>query len=273
MRVLAPGIALRHAAVDAVGWSQFARAMAAQSSKLLALWGHDTGAGVDVRACWLGDAGLDLACLRLAPGSQHYPGLHDMFPAAARMQRGLRDLLGVQALGMDARPWLRHDAWPEDWFPLRLGAGEVRPMRGQPVPYAFVPVDGEGVHEIPVGPVHAGIIEPGQFRFSVIGEKVLRLEQRLGFTHKGLDRRLCGRRAVEGRKIAARASGDSAVALSWAYCRALEALAGVEPPPRALHLRALLLERERLANHLGDLGGIANDAGFGFALAQFSRLK
>ncbi len=273
MRVMAPDIALRQASVDANGWISFAKSMAAQSSRLLALWGHDTGTGIDVRACWLGAAGLDLACLLLAPGAQQYPGLHELFPAAARMQRGLRDMLGVHAIGMDARPWLRHDAWPDGWYPLRIDAGSVPTVDGVAAPYPFVAVDGEGVHEIPVGPVHAGVIEPGQFRFSVIGEKVLRLEQRLGFTHKGLARRLRGMSAVEGRKLAARASGDNAVALSWAYCRALEALAGVDPPPRGVHLRALLLERERLANHLGDLGAIANDAGFGFALAQFSRLK
>lgn len=275
MRVLSPAIPLDHHAVDALAWTALARDMAAAGARLLALWGQDRGAaGSRVFACWLGDGRLTLAQLDLAPGATHYPPLHELFPAADRMQRGLRDLLGLQAVGMDPRPWLRHTAWPADWHPLRSDCAPPAVV-GIPEPerYPFVAVDGEGVHEVPVGPVHAGVIEPGQFRFAVVGEKVLRLEERLGFAHKGIERRFeqLGLRA--GVRLAARLSGDSAAANSWAYCMALEALAGVEPPARALHLRALLLERERLANHLGDLGAIGNDGGFGFALAQFSRLK
>jgi Ni,Fe-hydrogenase III large subunit len=134
-------------------------------------------------------------------------------------------------------------------------------------------VEGDGVHEIPVGPVHAGIIEPGHFRFSVVGEKVLRLEERLGYVHKGVERRFTELPLLGGHRLAARISGDSAVAFSWAYCQALEGMAAVHVPPRAIWLRALALELERLANHLGDLGAIGNDAGFAFGLAQFSRLK
>jgi Ni,Fe-hydrogenase III large subunit len=124
-----------------------------------------------------------------------------------------------------------------------------------------------------VGPVHAGIIEPGQFRFSVVGEKVLRLEERLGYAHKGIEKRFEQIDALSAVALAARISGDSAVAYSWAYCMALEGACGVEPPPRALVLRGIALERERIANHLGDLGALGNDAGFGLGLAQFLRLK
>jgi len=139
--------------------------------------------------------------------------------------------------------------------------------------YSFVPVEGDGVHEIPVGPVHAGIIEPGHFRFSVVGEKVLRLEERLGYVHKGIERRFGELPMLSGHRLAARVSGDSAVSFSWAYCQAMEGMAGANLPARAAWLRALALELERLANHLGDLGAIGNDAGFAFGLAQFSRLK
>ena len=133
---------------------------------------------------------------------------------------------------------------------------------------------GDGVHEIPVGPVHAGTIEPGHFRFSIVGERVLRLEERLGYKHKGIEKRfepmtLAGRREARRPRI----SGDSTVAYAWAYAMAVESVTGVTPPPRALWLRALLLERERIANHLGDLGFLGNDAGLAFGLAQFSRLK
>ena len=134
-------------------------------------------------------------------------------------------------------------------------------------------VEGEGVHEIPVGPVHAGVIEPGHFRFSVVGEKVLKLEERLGYTHKGVERRFTQLPLHEGHTLAARLSGDSAVAFSWAYCQALEGMADTAISGRAAWLRALALEYERIANHLGDLGALGNDAGFAFGLAQFSRLK
>jgi len=121
-------------------------------------------------------------------------------------------------------------------------------------------VEGEGVHKIAVGPVHAGTIEPGHFRFSVVGEKVLRLEQQLSYAHKGIGKRFEQLTLSWGQRLEARVSGDTAVAFSWTYCMALEAICGNSPPPRALYLRALLLERERLANHLGDLGGLGRDA-------------
>jgi Ni,Fe-hydrogenase III large subunit len=121
--------------------------------------------------------------------------------------------------------------------------------------------------------VHAGTIEPGHFRFSVVGERVLRLEERLGYVHKGIEKRFESLSLEEGARLAGRVSGDSTVAYAWAYAMALEAAAGGQPPERALWLRALLLERERIANHLGDLGFLGNDGGLAFGLAQFSRLK
>jgi Ni,Fe-hydrogenase III large subunit len=121
--------------------------------------------------------------------------------------------------------------------------------------------------------VHAGIIEPGHFRFSIVGEKVLRLEQHLGYVHKGIERRFTELSLLEGHRLAARVCGDSAVAFSWAYCQALEGMSAARVPARATWLRALALELERLANHLGDLGALGNDAGFAVGLAQFSRLK
>jgi Ni,Fe-hydrogenase III large subunit len=190
------------------------------------------------------------------------------------MQRAMRDLSGIPAGTGDARPWLRHAAWPPHWHPLVAGAA-APPAAPQLAAddYAFVRVAGDGVHEIPVGPVHAGIIEPGHFRFSVVGEKVLRLEQRLGYVHKGIEWRFAGMPLLDGQRLAARVSGDSAAAYSWAYVQALEGMAAATPPPRALWLRALALESERIANHLGDLGALGNDAGFAFGLTQFSRLK
>jgi Ni,Fe-hydrogenase III large subunit len=139
--------------------------------------------------------------------------------------------------------------------------------------YAFVRVEGDGVHEIAVGPVHAGIIEPGHFRFSVVGEKVLRLEQRLGYSHKGTEQRMTQLAPLQAYRLAGRVSGDSTVAYAWAYCMALESTCQATIPARAAWLRALMLERERVAAHLADLGALGNDAAFAFGLAQFSRLR
>jgi Ni,Fe-hydrogenase III large subunit len=200
-----------------------------------------------------------------------YPDLSGIFPAANRMQRATFDLLGIRHDGPDQRPWLRHGGWPADWFPLRDDAPISFP--NLPTDYDFVKVGGEGAHEIPVGPIHAGIIEPGHFRFSVVGERVLRLEQRLGYQHKGVERRLASTDFLTGAKLIGRISGDSTCAYAWAYAVAVEAACAVTPSPRALMLRAVMLERERVANHLGDLGALGNDAAFAFGLTQFMRLK
>jgi Ni,Fe-hydrogenase III large subunit len=202
-----------------------------------------------------------------------FPSLAEFFPSASRMERATFDLLGIRSMDPDHRGWLRHGGWPETVFPLRRDFDSGSQFAVQSQPYPFVQVEGDGVHEIPVGPVHAGIIEPGHFRFSVVGEKVLRLEERLGYKHKGIAKRFEALHQREGHKLAARISGDSAVAYSWAYCAALEAITQTVCPPRAARLRALALEHERLANHLGDLGALGNDAGFAFGLTQFSRLK
>ena len=139
--------------------------------------------------------------------------------------------------------------------------------------YTWVRAEGEGVYEIPVGPVHAGIIEPGHFRFQAMGEDILNLEERLGYTHKGIEKRFEQLSWAEGARLAGRVSGDSTVAHALTYCRAVETLSGTSVPPRAAWLRAIMLERERIANHLGDIGAIANDAAFAFFFYQFMRLK
>ena len=255
-------------------WCQAAEDLAAAGSRLLALWATQGSVREDVvRAAFVANAGVLILRLPLTAGEPLYPGIERWFPSAGRMQRAAADLSGVHAAAADSRPWLRHAAWPENFHPLALASPPPHPSISVVDAYAFVSVEGDGVHEIPVGPVHAGIIEPGHFRFSVVGEKVLRLEERLGYAHKGIERRFGELRLLEGHRLAARVCGDSAVAFSWGYCQALEGMAAVAVPPRAAWLRALALELERLANHLGDLGALGNDAGFAFGLAQFSRLK
>lgn len=247
--------------VTAEAWSQCTSDVAASGGRLLALWASACddrdGPAPEVYAAFLIDPGmliLELPVQRSdAPPADRadYPGIEALFPCASRMQRAMFDISGVRSSDPDRRPWLRH------------------PPEG----YELVRVSGDGVHEIAVGPVHAGTIEPGHFRFSVVGEKVLRLEERFGYTHKGVERRFTELPLLEGHRLAARIAGDSAVAYSWAYCQALEGMAGCVVPPRAAALRALFLELERIANHLGDVGALANDAGFAFGLAQFSRIK
>jgi Ni,Fe-hydrogenase III large subunit len=140
-------------------------------------------------------------------------------------------------------------------------------------PFPFLPVGGEGVYEIPVGPVHAGIIEPGHFRFSVVGETVIDLKIRLYFTHKGTEKLFEGRAPSDGVELAERVSGDTTVGHSLAYCQALEALAGVEVPTRAQYIRVVLLEMERLYNHVADFGMICNDTGFAVAHSHCLRIR
>jgi len=252
------------------------RAAADQGARLVALWASDDsdrGRGLRVSVVLMDGDGLTLLEHRMPGTNAQYPDLARIFPAANRMQRAAFDLVGTASDADDQRRWLRHASWPAGSFPLRRDF--VAPPGDPPAddPYAFVRVEGDGVHEIPVGPVHAGIIEPGHFRFQVVGEKVLRLEERLGYVHKGIEKRFESMSIADGARLAGRVSGDSTVAYAWAYAQAAEALAGVVVPPRAAWLRALALERERVANHLGDLGALGNDGGFAFGLAQFSRLK
>src|SRR4029453_11398254 len=219
------------------------------------------------------DDGLTLLEHTMPDGDVQYPDLATIFPAANRMQRAAFDLVGIPSDADDQRPWLWLASWPIDQFPLRRDFETSPKWEPGQEEYSFVRVAGDGVQEIPVGPVHAGIIEPGHFRFQVVGEKVLRLEERLGYTHKGNEKRFEQLPLADGYRLAGRVSGDSTVAYAWAYAQAAEAIAAIAPPPRAVWLRALALERERVANHLGDLGYLGNDGGFAFGLAQFSRLK
>lgn len=262
-------------AVNAGEWLQSAGDVAAAGGQLLAMWANPAanGAGAFVRAALMHGGRVLVLELTLLQATEGYPGLQSIFLSASRMQRAIFDLCGVAADDPDQRPWLRHTAWPAGARPLCEAVASVGTESLVADDYDFQRVDGEGVHEVPVGPIHAGIIEPGHFRFSIVGEKVLKLEARLGYVHKGIERRFQELSLLEGHRLAARVSGDSAVAYSWAYCQACEALAGTQVPPRALWLRAMCLEIERMQNHLGDLGALGNDAGFAFALVQFSRLK
>ncbi len=276
-RIVAP-LPIWRANVDADDWRSAAHAVAQSRGRLVSLWASDRRRGESgcpvVSAAYAVHDGLVWLDLPLVGHRITYPDLSATFPSAKRMQRAAADLLGIGAEGFnDDRPWLNHGVWPSDYFPLGQEASGREVFDRQVTDYAFVRVEGDGVHEIPVGPVHAGTIEPGHFRFSVVGEKVLRLEQRLGYTHKGIEKRFTQLPPLEAHRLAGRVSGDSTVAYAWAYCMALESAADCRIPERARWLRALMLEWERVANHLGDLGALGNDAALSFGLAQFSRLR
>jgi Ni,Fe-hydrogenase III large subunit/Ni,Fe-hydrogenase III component G len=192
---------------------------------------------------------------------------------ASRFEREIADLFGIRAVGHpDPRPLVRHGFWPADYHPLRKDAGP-REFSDDGRPFPFQQVEGEGVYEIPVGPVHAGVIEPGHFRFSVVGETIIDMKARLYFTHKGTEKLFEGRASAQGVELAERVSGDTTVGHALAYCQAIEALASAEVPARARYQRVVLLEMERLYNHVADFGMIANDAGFAVAHAHCFRIR
>jgi Ni,Fe-hydrogenase III large subunit len=212
----------------------------------------------------LDDSG-DLGVLSIACEDRRFPSVGRLHPPAIRLERAIRDLWGLEPEGLaDTRPWLDHGRWPPSRAP---DACRV------PAAYVFLPAEGESLHQIPVGPVHAGIIEPGHFRFTANGEAVVRLEARLGYVHKGIERLMEGAPLARAASLAGRVSGDSTVAYALAFARAVEAAQGIDVPPGAVWLRALMAELERLANHLGDIGAVCNDAAFAMMHAQCGHLR
>ena len=214
-----------------------------------------------------------VATVDVDPAEPTIPSLATLHYPASRFEREIADLFGIRALGHpDPRPLVRHGFWPVDWFPLRKDA-LPREFHDDGQAFPFQQVGGEGVYEIPVGPVHAGIIEPGHFRFSVVGETIIDMKSRLYFTHKGIEKLFEGRQPADGVVLAERVSGDTTVGHALAYCQAVEAAAAVLAPPRARRLRVVLLELERLYNHVGDVGMILNDTGFPVAHAHCFRIR
>jgi Ni,Fe-hydrogenase III large subunit len=245
-------------------WAHATELLAVGQCTLLGLWGEVS----DVHMALLDEAAGDIAVISYACSNGKYPSVAARHPPAVRPERAIRDLFGLQAEGApDARPWLDLGFWD-----VRHPLGKQQPASA-PEPYRFLPAEGEGLHQIPVGPVHAGIIEPGHFRFTANGEHVVRLEQRLGYLHKGIESLMTGATLEQAAKLAARTSGDSTVAYAYAFAQAAEAALEVTPPSRAVYLRALMAELERLANHFGDIGAICNDASFALMHAQCGILR
>lgn len=251
--------------VDAAGWTTASEHLATGDWSLLDLWGEPGR----VHMTLLEERSATIAAISLDCPDGRYPSVARHHPPALRLERAARDLYGLQPGGLpDPRPWLDHGQWG-----VRRPLGDAEAAVPPLPPYRFLPAEGDGLHQIPVGPVHAGIIEPGHFRFTANGETVVRLEQRLGYVHKGIDGLLAGTDIDRAAMLAGRTSGDSTVAYSLAFALAVEAALGVAVPPRARLLRAVMAELERLANHFGDIGAICNDAAFALLHAHSGVLR
>ena len=210
----------------------------------------------------------------LPPEHPEFGSLTNAVHAVDWQEREIQDLFGLKLVGHpNPRRCALHDDWPEV-YPLRKDFDlktKLPPFTG--ARHKLRKVEGEGVFQVPVGPVHAGVIEPGHFLFSVAGEPMLYLQLRLFYVHKGTEKLFENLPVFHAVRLAESISGDSSFAHGTAFCHALERAAEVEPPPRARALRTACLELERIYNHVGDIGAIATDVGFVVANAQAMRLK
>ena len=212
--------------------------------------------------------------LRCDPADPHVPSLAGLSFAAGRFEREIRDLFGIVP---DEHPMpsrlVRHFHWPTGWHPMLAGAGEPPPFGDVDGPFSFRIVEGTGVYEIPVGPVHAGMIGPGHFRFSVVGETILNLKVRLWFVHRGIEKLFEGGPPAQAIALAERISGDTSVGHTLAFCQAVEDACGTEVSVADRQVRAVLLELERMYNHVTDIGALCNDVGHSILNNQAQRVK
>jgi len=263
--------------IESRHWQLFSQYALEHNLRWAAGWAEHAETVFIVNACFEKEGVYVLLRTRINTDHPELPSQATVYPAANRSERHTQDLFGISFAGHpDNRRWTRHQAWGKHSYPLRKDfsvQGEPQAVTPPDMNYPFVKAFGAGVYEIPVGPVHAGIIEPGHFRFLAVGELILNLEERLGYVHKGIEKIAEGRTPDSLARLAGRISGDTTVGHCWAACRAMEQAAGITIPPRAALIRGILAERERVANHLGDMGAICNDVAFVFAQMQFTRLR
>jgi Ni,Fe-hydrogenase III large subunit len=233
-----------------------------QGRRVSALFARRLGASLEAVAVIAadGDGVLELARAELG---ESFPSMTPALPEVHLFEREIWEQWGAVPIG---HPWQK----PVRFQPPALDGGGERPSIGVT---EFYRIEGDEVHEVAVGPVHAGVIEPGHFRFQCHGETVMHLEISLGYQHRGVERALVGGPNPRAIHYAETVAGDTTIGHAIAYCEVLEALAGIRPPPRAMALRAIALELERLANHVGDLGALANDIGFLPTAAYCGRLR
>ncbi len=211
----------------------------------------------------------------LDPKRPELPSITPAVPSAAWHEREAQDMFGVVAVGHpDPHPLILHDGWPKGLYPLRKSFdARSRPPVEPALEIPHLIVEGQGVFEVPVGPIHAGIIEPGHFRFSSVGETVLHLEARLFYTHRGLEKRVEGLSAIDAFYVAERLCGVCSVSHGLAFSEAVEQIAELEIPARARVLRSIALELERLYNHVGDIGNICAGASYHYGTSAGLRIK
>lgn len=260
-----------------IGIEDWAEALSARSKRKGSRFGHlavrrdESGKRVLEGLLLDVDANTaEILSAAIPDGATEFPSITHAIPAAHWAERMVGDFWGLRATGHPRwKSLILHEAWSPKEFPFAL------PADGMPSPREthFMKVSGEGVHEIPVGPIHAGIIEPGHFRFSCLGEVVANLEIRLGYQHRGVEARLTEMPWQQARHVAESASSDATVAYALAHAEAIECLLETPAPRRAAALRTLALEIERIANHLGDLGALGSDIGFILGAGAFGRLR
>lgn len=209
-----------------------------------------------------------------AEGDLTFPSLTNSIPAANWFEREICDLFGLTPTNHpDLRPLVLHENFPENFFPLRKDTPAEIDEQAPKIKYPMPGITGEGVFEVPVGPIHAGIIEPGHFRFSQAGETVLQLQAKLFFTHRGIEKAVENLTVFEALPIIERICGACSIANTLSYVQAAESLTTTEVPRRAKLLRMILLELERLYNHVGDTGNICAGIGLSLGISQGARLK
>lgn len=203
------------------------------------------------------------------------PSISREIPSAGLYEREIQEMFGISFKNHpDSRRLVLHENWPEGHYPLRKKYDVSKKPQFTKGEYKFARVEGTGVFEIPVGPVHAGIIEPGHFRFSVAGEPIINLEAQLGYVHKGIEKLSENQDFNKVLFISERISGDETVSNSLAYSQAVESIAELAAvPERALYIRTILCELERIYNHLGDIAGICTDVAYSFAAYQFNMMR
>jgi Ni,Fe-hydrogenase III large subunit/Ni,Fe-hydrogenase III component G len=232
------------------------------------------GNGLAVEVALGGPAGRQHVRTTLPLDDPSYPSLAVLVPAAHWDEREIQDLLGIVPVGHpDPRRLVLHDRWPMGYHPLRKDVpADIAPPWAD-VPFVPFTAEGQGVYQLPVGPIHAGIIEPGHFRFSAVGERVLHLDARLFFTHRGLEKLAEGRPLMGALALVERACGVCTVTHALAYSQAVEQLTDTDIPARASWSRVVLAEMERLYNHVGDLGNICAGIGFNPGTSRLGALK
>ena len=253
------------AVVATDGWNLALQELVEARATMLGLWGDKSA----VHLALIEELSAEIGVLSFECPDGKFPSVAALHPPANRLERTIASLYGLKPLGApDTRAWLDLGFWG-----VRHPLGNAKKTRVAPAPYEFLPVEGDALHQIPVGPVHAGIIEPGHFRFTANGETVARLEERLGYVHKGIESLMTGASIETGAQLAGRTSGDSTVAYALAFAQAVEAALQTKVPRRAVWLRALMAELERIANHFGDIGAICNDASFSLMYAECGILR